>query len=85
MNTICPRCNSFDQSEVRCHKCQTAMDDLGKAVDYLDEYSPYEEISTLKLVDGLQQSIARHECLHLFYCPKCGRERPIVIEEQRFG
>ena len=82
VNVVCPLCNAFEQKDVRCDVCFHCMDDLGKRVDYLDDYSAYEEIVTLKRVDGLSESIARHECVHLFYCSICKSERTVVIQEQ---
>ncbi|MFA8439072.1 hypothetical protein [Pueribacillus sp. YX66] len=60
------------------------MNDLGKIVDYLDEYSPYEDIQTLKCVDGLSYSIEKHKCLHLFHCSHCEIQKVIAIQEQTY-
>lgn len=82
MNYICPLCNALEQTSLSCEKCNNSLHDLGKVVDYLDDYSPYEEIVTLKLVDGLENSVKRHQCLHLFRCSHCGYDKRITVQEK---
>ncbi|WP_042349691.1 hypothetical protein [Bacillus massiliigorillae] len=78
---ICPLCNGLQQVSLPCNKCQSVLIDKGKLTDYLDNYSAYEDIETLKQVDGVSDSIQRHQCVHFFFCENCGGEESVVIEE----
>lgn len=83
MNVICPLCNSLKEIQVHCEHCQEPMKDCGKVVDYFDEYSAYENIATLKLVDGNIESLKNHICLHLFFCSTCFVEKTIPVQEEK--
>lgn len=79
--SICPLCNGFRNINVSCKHCSASLSDQGKITDFLDEYSAYEEIQTLKLVDGLEQSIENEQCVHLFSCRHCGNDELVAINE----
>ena len=79
--SICPLCNGLRNLNFSCKYCKAALADQGKVTDYLDEYSAYEEINTLKQVDGLEQSIKNEQCVHIFHCSQCGNDERIVINE----
>lgn len=79
--SICPLCNGLQVINFYCKHCKATITDQGKVTDYLDEYSAYEDINTLKLVDGLEQSIENEQCVHLFHCSHCGNDERIVINE----
>jgi len=64
-----------------CKNCSASLADQGKVTDYLDEYSAYEEINTLKQVDGLEESLENKQCVHIFSCSQCGNDELIVITE----
>ncbi|MBN8233620.1 hypothetical protein JF544_00095 [Halobacillus kuroshimensis] len=40
--------------------------------DFLDEYSPYLDLTYTDLVDGDIDSSLQDECVHLFVCEACG-------------
>ena len=79
--TICPLCNGLRQMSIPCKRCHASLQDQGKVTDYLDEYSAYEEIETLKQVDGVLQSIESQICIHLYYCNQCDLEEYVIIQE----
>ncbi|KEZ47042.1 MULTISPECIES: hypothetical protein [Metabacillus] len=80
---MCPLCNGFsdEASAASCPNCQTLMIDHGKMTDYLDEYSAYMEIDTMKLFDGVRESLEAHRCVHLFSCMNCLHEEAREIQE----
>lgn len=71
----------MQQVVVRCKTCSTEMEDKGRSVDYLDDYSPYLDDEGLKLVDGDTDSSEEHECVHLFYCRTCQDHMDYPISE----
>ncbi|MTH54623.1 hypothetical protein GKZ89_14560 [Bacillus mangrovi] len=77
---VCPLCNGFEEKEIRCPNCGIMMTDEGKTTDYLDEYSAYMEIDTMKLFDGALQSLEHKQCVHQFHCPGCSHREEAVIE-----
>lgn len=79
--SICPLCNGFRNLTIFCKQCSASLADQGKITDYLDEYSAYEDIQTLKLVDGLEQSAEMDQCVHLFSCSHCGNDELVTINE----
>ena len=38
---ICPLCNALESQTYSCQNCQSILQDYGKAVDYIDDYSAY--------------------------------------------
>jgi hypothetical protein len=80
---VCPACNGLKTVEKSCEVCNGMMHDVGRVVDYLDDYSPYLEDEGLKLVDGVVESKASHLCVHVLHCPSCDSESKISIQEQK--
>ncbi|MGD7009603.1 hypothetical protein [Metabacillus sp. 84] len=78
---ICPLCNGLEEKEPLCRNCRTIMKDHGRTADYLDDYSAYMEIDTMKLFDGDVASLENHLCVHLFFCPVCLHEETQGIQE----
>jgi transcription elongation factor Elf1 len=79
---MCPLCNGFySEMPASCPNCKTLMMDHGKITDYLDEYSAYMEIETMKLFDGATDSLEAHHCIHLFSCSNCLHEEVLEIQE----
>ncbi len=78
---ICPVCNGYSSLQLVCDQCSGILEDQGKISDYYDDYSPYMEIDWLKLEDGIADNYQEEQCMHLFKCPKCGREQVEIIQE----
>lgn len=79
---ICPACNAFIQLTAVCSTCQGKLRDGGKLADFLDPYGHYNDTDTLKLSDGVPDSIQQQVCPHLMYCNNCGTEQITYVEEQ---
>ncbi|MFY0760344.1 hypothetical protein AB1K32_15840 [Metabacillus dongyingensis] len=81
---MCPLCNGFndDVEAATCPNCKINMMDHGKITDYMDAYSAYMEIDTMKLFDGVMDSLESHQCIHLFSCSNCLHEEAKQIREQ---
>ncbi|MCP8615486.1 hypothetical protein [Salirhabdus salicampi] len=80
---VCPLCNGLEQLEKTCPNCNGNMYDIGRVVDYYDDYSPYWEDEDAKMVDGLVQSKENHLCLHAFHCPACQIESRVTVREEQ--
>ncbi|NLK97573.1 hypothetical protein [Defluviitalea saccharophila] len=78
MDLVCPLCNGLKNMEVSCMNCGEKMKDGGLVSDYYDNYSPYLPISITGKIDGRPSS----ECVHLFYCPQCGKDKRIAVEKE---
>ncbi|MFY4774208.1 hypothetical protein [Metabacillus sp. RGM 3146] len=78
---MCPLCNGFEVKWVECRGCGTLMEDSGRLTDYLDDYSAYMEIDSMKLYDGVLDSLEKHQCIHLFFCRRCQNEE-LTIERE---
>ncbi|MBD1383384.1 hypothetical protein [Metabacillus arenae] len=79
---MCPLCNGFEHHrEILCPNCGTIMTDQGKITDYLDDYSAYMEIDSMKLFDGVLTSLEEHQCVHYYYCKNCLHEETQTIQE----
>ncbi|MCP8968171.1 hypothetical protein [Ectobacillus ponti] len=72
--SLCPICNGMTDVQERCPECAAVMQDCGKTVDYLDDYSAYMDWQQLEQVDGMPYEESHTYCLHLFYCPRCQQE-----------
>lgn len=79
MDWVCPLCNGLEKLEVICNECHSNMKDGGKISDYYDDYSPYLPISVTGRIDGFPPD----ECIHLFYCSECGRDKRMIVEKQK--
>ncbi|QFT88234.1 hypothetical protein FIU87_06240 [Bacillus sp. THAF10] len=78
---ICPLCNGLKEYHAICQECGGNMIDLGRITDFLDDYSAYMEINTLKLVDGDLTSLENQKCLHLVVCYGCQSEQMLAVTE----
>lgn len=79
--TICPACNGFKPLYLECPTCHTAINDLGRIMDYYDDYSAYMPIDQMKLEDGLKNDLKNNECPHLVTCPQCGYQNIYLVKE----
>lgn len=70
--TECGMCNGWITEEMPCPRCRGTMYDKGRAVDFLDEYSPYLDMKYTEMVDGDPDSSITDDCVHVFVCNKCG-------------
>ncbi len=68
----CGLCNGWGETQRSCPKCEGRMKDQGRVTDFLDEYSPYLDLTYTDLVDGDIDSSLQDECVHLFVCEACG-------------
>jgi len=75
MDQICPICNGLTSYIVRCPHCQEGMTARGLIQDYFDDYSPYLDKGITQQVDG----VPANQCLHIFYCEKCGADQRVPI------
>lgn len=78
---ICPVCNGFTSLTEICPHCGGNMEDMGRLMDYYDDYSPYMPIELMKLENGFPDDGANHQCVHLLKCPICGKDDIILIDE----
>ncbi|WLR42796.1 hypothetical protein LC087_00690 [Bacillus carboniphilus] len=77
----CPVCNGLTEIDQFCETCGESMVDKGKLTDYLDDYSAYMEIDSMKLFDGDQLSLEKHRCIHMVSCPTCKNDYLIAIKD----
>ncbi|EOW9529999.1 hypothetical protein ACO11K_003771 [Bacillus cytotoxicus] len=77
---ICPLCNALDAQTYSCPTCQNVLQDYGKVVDYIDDYSAYMDQELLTAVDGLTAQNSERYCTHLFYCATCNTDTEMVVE-----
>lgn len=80
--TLCPLCNAFETLEVYCSKCGHLLRDAGKAVDFSDPYSHYNDEETIKLSDGYPNTARDHICPHVMSCQNCGHDEVHFVREQ---
>ena len=77
---ICPLCNGIAEKYLTCPRCEAEMVDKGRIYDYFDDYSPHMDIEINKLEDGIEGSAGTPQCLHLFYCLRCGYDKSQHID-----
>ncbi|WP_041720907.1 hypothetical protein [Alkaliphilus metalliredigens] len=75
MALVCPICNGLASYVVKCDTCHQGMEARGAIQDYFDDYSPYLSQEITKKNDGVDSD----QCVHLFYCPHCQNDTPVVI------
>lgn len=68
---ICPYCNGMETVRLLCSVCGNKLIDYGKTIDYVDSYSPYEEIDRKEDKDP--------QCIHTLYCQFCLQEFEIPL------
>lgn len=82
--SLCPLCNGFIKGAFSCPTCSREMEDQGKAMDYDDPYSAYEEIDTVKKNDDFPHSHLYDQCPHLMKCTRCFHEEILLIKEKSY-
>ncbi len=80
MMGICPLCNALESQTYSCQNCQGILQDYGKTVDYIDDYSAYMDQELLSAVDGLTHNNSQEYCNHVFYCGVCNVETEVVVK-----
>lgn len=78
---ICPICNGLESFNKVCSNCGETFEDHGRIMDYYDDYSAYMPIDQMKLEDGYSEDYRKHLCPHYIYCPGCGKEEVLFINE----
>ena len=77
----CPLCNGLTSITYLCPDCQMNMEDMGKVVDYYDDYSAYLDTDIQKETDGYPLSLEQNTCPHLLFCAQCGKDQVVSILE----
>ncbi|SDK21363.1 hypothetical protein [Natronincola ferrireducens] len=77
MELVCPICNSLASYIVKCPFCTSKMESQGAIQDYFDDYSPYLDKEITEKLDG----VASEQCLHIFFCPQCQKDKRIGIDK----
>jgi hypothetical protein len=77
---LCPRCNGLTDTAYLCPSCSGELQDYGKTVDYLDDYSAYMDQQLLEQVDGLTPMESNKQCIHVFYCLACQQEFQMKVD-----
>ena len=75
MDFQCPLCNAFINVKENCPKCGKPMEDRGRVEDFFAPYNPYLDHETVTMGQP------PHQCIHLFYCPQCGRDLRMIINQ----
>ncbi|OYD07190.1 hypothetical protein [Paludifilum halophilum] len=76
----CPVCNGFEGLNMLCPQCGEMMEDRGRFLDLLADYSPYRPIDDLKRTDGYPD-LDTHQCPHTLYCRNCGHDQLMMVAE----
>lgn len=79
--TICPICNGFYALNLECPTCGSSITDLGRIMDYYDDYSAYMPIDQMKMEDGFKHDFENKECPHYIFCSQCGYQNVLLIKE----
>ncbi|KEK24307.1 hypothetical protein [Bacillus gaemokensis] len=77
---ICPLCNGLEAQTYSCQTCMSVLQDYGKVVDYIDDYSAYMDQDLLIQVDGLTFDNSRQYCAHFFYCGRCDTQTEMIVK-----
>lgn len=80
MKLVCPICNGLYKVNYDCPKCNSAMEDKGPQVNYMDDYSPYLLDEVTHLIDGVK----REQCLHIYQCTECNTKETYSVERKEF-
>jgi hypothetical protein len=70
MEKICPICNKIISSTIKCGKCGSLMNDIGREQEYRDPYGNKQEIEYINSC-----------CVHIFHCDNCGEEAEKSIQD----
>lgn len=79
--SMCPVCNGLTEIPQSCPNCANSMEECGKTVDYLDDYSAYMDQQLLEKVDGLSHEESNRYCLHLYHCAACERDFSLKVQQ----
>lgn len=77
MELVCPICNGLVTYDKNCPYCHEKMEAAAAIQDYFDDYSPYLDKEITAMMDG----VSDNQCLHIFYCPKCGKDQRVAIDK----
>jgi len=80
MEQVCPLCNGLREVEKKCPKCGEKMLDGGRIQDYYAPYSPYLDENLLS-PPKVNMENSEGLCIHLLYCPNCGKDQRILVNE----
>lgn len=80
MDYGCPVCNGLRQAKVSCHACSHSLADRGRLQDDFSDYSPYREIDDLRKTNGYFD-LQAGQCMHVFFCERCGNTETLGIVE----
>lgn len=78
---ICPICNGFEKISEKCSSCGNDVEDMGRLMDYYDDYSAYMPIDQMKLEDGYPADFMKQECPHVLKCSACDQTVVRFIKE----
>lgn len=65
---ICPACNGLYPLTLSCPFCGQLLTDTGAVRNYLDAYSPYNDVKRSET------------CCHLFFCANCGYDLRHMVQ-----
>ncbi|KXG76367.1 hypothetical protein AN618_16070 [Fervidicola ferrireducens] len=72
----CPLCNGLITIREKCPECGGPMEDWGRVQDYVDPYQPYLDMNITA-----SEKHDEGRCVHLFLCPRCGRDIRITVNQ----
>ena len=78
---ICPICNGFEKLKEKCSSCGKMVEDMGRQMDFYDNYSAYMPIDQMKKEDGFEMDYAKQQCPHVIKCSACGHMEVKLINE----
>lgn len=78
---MCPLCNALQTVEIGCPKCGHLLGDAGKAADFSDPYSHYNDEETIRMGDGYPNTARDHICPHVMHCQNCGYDEVHFVRE----
>ena len=84
MDFGCPVCTGLRQAKVSCRSCSNTMEDRGRLQDNFSDYSPYREIDDLRRTNGYLD-LKAGQCMHVFFCERCGTEETLGITEEHLS
>ncbi len=78
---ICPICNGFEKIKEKCSSCGKNVEDMGRVMDFYDDYSAYMPIDQMKMEDGYPTDFTKQKCPHILKCTACGQTVVRFIQE----
>ncbi|MBP1155012.1 hypothetical protein ACVLD2_001085 [Paenibacillus sp. PvR052] len=82
MSYYCAVCNGMEPLEYPCPVCGHPASDEGKLSDFYGPYSPYRPIDDLKMINGYDEDMKLHLCIHSVYCTECCKSSTYPVEEK---